>query len=111
METGVAYMGDAFFDEWVVTLENLKKLDFGLVLPGHGTPFSDKAHITGFQSYLTDITKQVSELRKQGVSPEDAAQRVDLTSHQKDFPQIQRPGADLRGVRHLYEWLAEREKK
>jgi glyoxylase-like metal-dependent hydrolase (beta-lactamase superfamily II) len=105
METGIAYMGDAFFDEWVATLENLKKLDFTLVLPGHGVPFSDKAHITGFQSYLTDLTNQVTNLRKQGVSAEDAAQRVDLTSHQKDFPQIQRPGADLRGIRHFYEWM------
>lgn len=108
METGVAYMGDAFFDEWVTTLEALKKLDFTLVLPGHGTPFSDKGHITAFQSYLTDVTKQVADLRRQGVSPEDAAQRVDLRSHQKDFPQIQRPGADLRGVRHMYEWMDER---
>jgi cyclase len=108
METGVAYMGDAFFDEWVTTLEALKKLDFALVLPGHGTPFSDKGHITAFQSYLTDVTNQVTNLRKQGVSAEDAAQRVDLTSHQKDFPAIQRPGADLRGVRRMYQWMDER---
>jgi cyclase len=111
METGVAYMGDAFFDEWITTLDALKKLDFALVLPGHGTPFSEKGHITAFQSYLTDVVSQVTALRKQGVSAEDAAQRVDLTSHQKDFPQIQRPGADLRGVRHMYEWLGERDKQ
>ena len=108
METGLAYMGDAFFDEWVATLEALKKLDFTLILPGHGTPFSDKGHITAFQSYLTDVTSQVTNLRKQGVSAEDAAQRVDLTSHQKDFPSIQRPGADLRGVRRMYRWMDER---
>jgi len=74
-------------------------------------PFSDKGHVTAFQSYLTDLTTQVTNLRKQGVPPEDAAQRVDLTSHQKDFPQIQRPGADLRGVRHMYEWMDERGKR
>jgi cyclase len=43
MESRLAYMGDAFFDEWVTTLEALKKLDFGLVLPGHGTPFPIRA--------------------------------------------------------------------
>jgi cyclase len=105
MESRVAYMGDAFFDEWVTTLDALKKLDFALVLPGHGTPFSDKNLITAFQSYLTDITAQVASLRRQGVSPEDAAQRVDLTSHRKDFPQIQGLGAELRGVRRIYEWM------
>ena len=53
MESRLAYMGDAFFDEWVTTLGELKKLDFTLVLPGHGTPFQDKGLITAFQSYLT----------------------------------------------------------
>ena len=100
-------MGDAFFDEWVTTLGELKKLNFDTVLPGHGAPFHDKGLITAFQSYLTDVTSQVAALRKQGVSAEDAAKRVDLTSHQKDFPQITGPGADLRGVRRIYAWMDE----
>jgi glyoxylase-like metal-dependent hydrolase (beta-lactamase superfamily II) len=107
MESRLAYMGDAFFDEWVTTLEALKKLDFALVLPGHGAPFSGKDLITAFQSYLTDITRQAANLRRQGVSPEDAAKRVDLTAHAKDFPQIQGAGADLRGMRRIYRWLEE----
>jgi cyclase len=113
MEEGsrIAYMGDAFFDEWVTTLDALKKLDFALVLPGHGTPFRDKSVITAFQSYLTDLMKQAADLRKQGVSADDAAKRVDLTSHKKDFPDIQGPGADVRGVRRLYQWMQERDQK
>jgi glyoxylase-like metal-dependent hydrolase (beta-lactamase superfamily II) len=107
MESRLAYMGDAFFDEWVTTLDALKKLDFALVLPGHGASFRDKGLITAFQSYLTDLIRQATALRKQGVSAEDAAKRVDLTSHAKDFPSIQGPGADLRGVRRLYAWLDE----
>jgi glyoxylase-like metal-dependent hydrolase (beta-lactamase superfamily II) len=108
MESRLAYMGDAYFDEWVTTLEAVKKLDFGLVLPGHGTPFPDKGLITAFQAYLSDLTRQVSELKKQGVSAEEAAKRVDMTAHAKAFPQIQGPGADSRGVRRLYAWLDER---
>jgi cyclase len=104
----IAYMGDAFFDEWVTTLEALKKLDFTLVLPGHGRPFRDKSLITAFQSYLQDVTAQVSNLRKQGVAPEEAAKRVDLTSHKQDFPEIRSAGADLRGVRRIYQWLSEK---
>jgi hypothetical protein len=92
----------------VATLESLKKLDWQTDLPGHGVPFHEKGLVTAFQSYLTDITRQVTELKKQGMSADDAAQRVDLTSHQKDFPSIQRPGADLRGVRRLYAWIDER---
>ena len=111
MESRLAYMGDAFFDEWVTTLGALKNLDFGLVLPGHGAPFSDKGLITAFQSYLSDITAKVAGLRAQGLTADQAASRVDLTSHAKDFPQITGPGADVRGVRRIYAWMDERGKK
>jgi len=111
MESRLAYMGDAFFDEWVATLGALKNLDFALVLPGHGAPFADKGLITAFQSYLSDITKKVADLRAQGLSAEDASRRVDLTSHAKDFPQITGPGADPRGVRRIYAWMDERAAK
>lgn len=106
----LAYMGDAYFDEWIATLEQLKKLDFDLALGGHGVPFRNKAIITAFQDYLRDLVNQVSTLRKQGVSADEVAKRVDLTAHAKDFPQIQGPGAEIRGVRRLYAWLDEREK-
>ena len=111
MESQVAYMGSAQFDEWVTTLDALKKLDFETVLPGHGPPFKGKALITAWQGYLTDLMKQVAALRKQGASAEDAALKVDLTSYRKDFPQIQGPGADIRGVRRLYEWMDEKAKR
>ena len=108
--TRVAYMGDAFPDEWIATLEELKQLDFTLVLPGHGVPFSDKSIITAFQSYLADITAQVTTLRKQGVSADEAAKRLDLTAHKRDFPEIAL-GAEPRGVRRLYQWMNERQKR
>ncbi len=111
MESGLAYMGDAYFDEWVGTLEALKKLDFDLVLPGHGAPFTGRGLITAFQNYLTDLTAQAAKLRQLGVSADEAARRVDLTAHQKDFPQIQGPGADLRGMRRVYAWLEEKGKR
>jgi len=111
MESQIAYMGDAQFDEWVATLEALKKLDFNTDLPGHGAPFTSKGLITAFENYLSDLTKQVTALRKQGLSAEESAQKVDLTSHKSDFPQIQGPGAEVRGVRRMYEWMDEKGKK
>ena len=110
MESRPAYMGNGIFDEWIKTLETLKKLDFNTVLPGHGVPFHDKALITAYQSYLQDLIKQVAALRKQGLTPEQAALKVDLTSHAAAFPQITGPGVDLRGVRRVYEWMDERAK-
>jgi glyoxylase-like metal-dependent hydrolase (beta-lactamase superfamily II) len=107
MESRLAYMGDAFFSEWITTLEELKKLDFAVDLPGHGVPFTNKGLITAYQAYLDDLVKQVTKLKSEGVSPEDAAKRVDLTAHAKDFSQITGPGADIRGVRRVYAWLDE----
>ena len=77
-------------------------MDFVTDLPGHGVPFHDKSLITAYQSYLKDFMSQVTELRKQGLSAEEAAQKVDMTSHSGDFPQIKGPGAEIRGVRRMY---------
>ena len=111
MESRLAYMGDAYFDEWVTTLEALKKLDADIVLPGHGIPFRDKGLITAYQAYLNDFIGQAGRLKAQNVSAEDAAKRIDLTVHAKAFPQIEGPGADLRGVRRAYAWIDERAKR
>jgi len=111
MESQIAYMGDAQFAEWLTTLDGLKRLDFDTDLPGHGMPFRGKELITAFQGYLRDLMKQGADLRKQGVTAEAAAQRVDLTAYRSSFPQIQGPGAELRGVRRLYVWMDEQSKK
>ena len=104
-------MGDAQFEEWVATLEALKKMDWETDLPGHGAPFKDKALITAFQGYLTDLMKQGAALRAQGRSAEETAQQVDLTKYRTSFSQIQGPGADIRGVRRLYQWMDEKARK
>jgi glyoxylase-like metal-dependent hydrolase (beta-lactamase superfamily II) len=110
MESQIAYMGDAQFEEWIQTLEALKKLDFQTDLPGHGAPFTDKGLITAFQGYLRDLIKQGADLRRQGMSAESAAERVNLTTYKNWFPQIQGPGADIRALRRLYQWMDENKK-
>jgi glyoxylase-like metal-dependent hydrolase (beta-lactamase superfamily II) len=111
MESRIAFMGSAFFSEWLTTLDALKRLDFAVDLPGHGAPFKDKKLITAFQSYLTDILAQAAKLRAQGVSADDAAKRVDLRAHAKDFPDIEGVGAEVRGVRRIYAWMDENGRK
>ena len=107
----LAYMGDAYFDEWITTLDHVKQIDFNLVLPGHGVAFRDKDIITSFQSYLKDLIAKGAALKKQGVSADEAAKRIDMTSHAKDFTQITAPGAEVRGIRRLYAWLDESARK
>jgi cyclase len=102
MESIISYMGDSYPEDWIATLERLKALDFDTVMPGHGVVFKGKNKITAFQQYLRDVITQVNAFRKQGLSAEDAAARVDVTTHSSEFPQIRGVGLDVAAVRRLY---------
>jgi cyclase len=102
-------MSDANITDWVSTLEALKTVDFQTVLPARGAPFSGKDKAGALQSYLRDVLAQTTDLLNKGVPVDEAARRVDLTSHQKDFPEIQRPGVDVNAVKRLQTQIEEPE--
>jgi glyoxylase-like metal-dependent hydrolase (beta-lactamase superfamily II) len=104
LTAGLSNMSDAYVNEWADSLDQLKKLDFDTVLPGHGEAFTDKAKIDYFQAYLRDVWTEVSRLKQQGVSAEDASKRADLTRHKDHLP-INAPGVPLIGVTRIYELL------
>ena len=81
LTSGLSNMSDSYPQEWAASLDALKKLDFDTVMPGHGEAFTDKAKIDYFQAYLRDVWAETSRLKKQGVSAEEAAKRVDMTKH------------------------------
>jgi glyoxylase-like metal-dependent hydrolase (beta-lactamase superfamily II) len=101
--SALSYTGDAFMEEWPATLEGVMSLDFDTVLPGHGSVFKGKDHIRNLQAYWRDFHQQAMALRKQGVSPEDAAKRIDLTKHAGVIPAAKNPGVDPRGVDRIYD--------
>ena len=101
----LAYMGDAFVDEWPATLEKLKALDFDIIAPGHGGLIRGKDQIGHFQAYLRDIWERVAAMKKAGLAPEEVAAKVDMTDHGKHFPSIKGPGADPRGVARMFRIL------
>jgi cyclase len=103
MESVVSYMGDSYPEEWIATLDRLKALDFDTVMPGHGVVFKGKAKIDAFQKYLRDVFTQVTALRKQGLSAEDAAQKVDVTAYREEFASIRGVGIDPAAVRRIYQ--------
>lgn len=103
MESVVSYAGDSYPEEWIATLEKLKQLDFDTVMPGHGIVFKGKDKITAFQKYLRDVLTQVTTLRKQGLSAEEAAAKVDVTAYRNEFASIRGVGIDPAAVRRIYE--------
>ncbi len=102
---GLPYMGDGFPADWPDTLEELKGLDFDVVLPGHGRPFTNRAVIDNLQAYLRDVWARVGDAHARGLSIEDAAEQVDLSDHADSYPQIQGPGVPLPTVQRIYELL------
>jgi glyoxylase-like metal-dependent hydrolase (beta-lactamase superfamily II) len=104
--SGLSYTGDAFIEEWPATLEAVMALDFDTVLPGHGNVFKGKDHLRNLQAYWRDFYQQATTLRKQGVPPEEAAKRIDLTKHAGAIPAAKTPGVDSRGVDRIYDLAA-----
>ena len=103
MESVVSYMGDSFPEDWIATLDRLKALDFDAVMPGHGVVFHGKGKIEAFQKYLRDVLTQSAALRKQGLSAEQAAPRIDVTAYREELPSIRGVGIDAAAVRRIYQ--------
>jgi glyoxylase-like metal-dependent hydrolase (beta-lactamase superfamily II) len=101
-----SYMGDAYFTEWIQTIETLKGLDFETVLPGHGRAFTGKAKLDHWQAYLRDFWAQAQKFHKAGVPWEEAAKQVDLRGNAVNYPLIKAPGiTPNHGMRRAYEIL------
>ena len=100
----LSYLGDAFIDEWPASLERLKALDFDVIVPGHGAPLRERKQIEDFQNYLRDFWRQASALRAQGVTAEQAPERIDLSKYAPQYgPRVAHP--DARAVLRAYELL------
>jgi glyoxylase-like metal-dependent hydrolase (beta-lactamase superfamily II) len=104
LTAGLSNMSDSYPEDWVASLDALKKLDFETVLPGHGEAFTDKAKIEYFQAYLRDVWTETSRLKKEGVPVEEAAKRVDMTKHRGRLP-IQAPGIPPIAATRIYDLL------
>ena len=100
----LSYLGDAFIDEWPASLERLKALDFDIIVPGHGAPLKERQQITDFQNYLRDFWRQARVLRLQGVTAEQAAQKMDMSKFAAQYG-LKNPRPDPRAVLRAYELL------
>jgi cyclase len=103
---GTSYMGDAYFVEWIDTIEKLKAVDFETVLPGHGQAFRGKTKLDHWQAYLRDFWTQAQKFHKAGVPWEEAARQVDLRSQAVNYPGIRSVGlTPNHGMRRAYDIL------
>jgi glyoxylase-like metal-dependent hydrolase (beta-lactamase superfamily II) len=103
---GTSYMGDAFFTDWIQTIETLKQLDFETVLPGHGAAFKGKTLLDSWQAYVRDFWEQAQKFHKAGTPWEEAAKLVDLRGQAVNYPTIRSAGiTPNHAMRRAYEIL------
>ena len=98
----VANLVDGFVDEWPAALDRLRALDFVDVIPGHGEPFKGKDRIDWFQAYLRDFWQQALKLHAAGIPADEAARRIDMTSHTPHYASINGPGVPAASVSRVY---------
>ncbi len=82
-----SFLGDGYVDEWPETLENLKALDFDLVVPGHGPPLADLSAIEKSQAYYRALWERTAEKHAAGVPAEEVSGTLDLSD--TAFPESQ----------------------
>ncbi len=98
---GPSFMGDGYVDEWAETLENLKALDFDIVVPGHGPPLTDLSAIEKSQEYYRVLWERTAEMRAAGTPAEEVSGTLDLSD--TAFPQRQPSEVEVRRMYHRME--------
>jgi len=81
LESGVPMMRSAYPVEWLGVLGSIEKLDWNIVIPGHGGIQRNRETIDGFAAYLKDLVAGVKQAAAKGMSADDAVKSVDLSKY------------------------------
>jgi cyclase len=80
----IDYAGGGSAKEWTATVEQVLKLEFDTVVPGHG-PVVKKADITAFRDSTKRLTELISQMVKQGKSKADVEKAMRMEFGWQDF--------------------------
>jgi len=73
------YVGHGYPRAWIESLETLSGLDFVTIVPGHGDLFTDREPLDRELGFLRDLLAQVERAVADGMTLEQATERVDLS--------------------------------
>ncbi len=71
---------DAYIPEWIQSLRKVERMDFDILVPGHGR-VGDKNDVTAFREYMDDLYQQVLQQARLGKSLETTKSVIDLTKY------------------------------
>ena len=92
--------------QWLKALERIEKMDADVVVPGHGE-ICDKGYIPELSSFIQEWVNTVKEAIAQGMSKEEAMEKISLLDRYPMPPGIESWGPDLQkwNVARLYDLL------
>jgi glyoxylase-like metal-dependent hydrolase (beta-lactamase superfamily II) len=102
----VAYrtLPDGYPDDWIDSLKQVERLDFQILVPGHGK-VGKKEHVRLFREYLEALRAAVSEQIQKGASLEEAKQTVRLPKYDRWYGYSDWFTENVEG---MYRYLAQR---
>jgi glyoxylase-like metal-dependent hydrolase (beta-lactamase superfamily II) len=74
---------DSSVKNWLAILDQLETLNSRVIVPDHGTAVTDVSEIGKERAYLLDLQARASELKRQGLSVDDAGKQVAAEFHTK----------------------------
>jgi glyoxylase-like metal-dependent hydrolase (beta-lactamase superfamily II) len=79
---------DASIKGWLANLDNVEALHPKFIVPDHGAPIVDASQIGVERAYILALQSRALELKKQGVSAEDAGKTItaELKAKYPDWP-------------------------
>lgn len=83
LESGIPLMRTAYPIEWLSFLESIGKLDWNLVIPGHGGIQRNRDALNAFTAYMQDLVAGTKAAAAKGLTEEQAVQAVDLSKYSK----------------------------
>ncbi len=93
---------DSSVKGWLGILDQLQAMNPRIIVPDHGPAVTDVSEIGKERTYLLDLQSRASELKRQGVSVDDAGKQIASEFHTK-YPDWQGLGYIPNEVKRVYE--------
>jgi len=100
------YIQEASPDEWLTTIESLRRLDEEIFVPGHGL-LCDKSYLDEQGSYIQEWKDYVWNAVERGVTKEDAIYSLTdkITRYPMESPHQDNPAVNRMNVANIYDFL------
>lgn len=81
----IPYGFGSFPADWIATLDQLAKLDFDILVPGHGAVQKDATYLRRLQALLAEVRRQVGESVAGGLDLDATREALDLSAFVDEF--------------------------